>query len=73
MTKRIPADQVVRIAQPALVATGADEGVETITVIPLVDGDAVAGLEVRCRCGAHVVVDCVYDDNATPQQPEASS
>ena len=62
MAKRIPASRVVRVENPAIVASGPRDGTGSITVIPLVDGIDIAGLEIRCRCGAHVVVDCVYDE-----------
>ncbi len=64
MTKRIPANRVVTVNKAAIVAGSADTGTHPITVIPLVSGNHVAGLEIRCRCGAHVVVDCVYDESA---------
>lgn len=64
MSKRIPAARVQHVQKPALVAcdTTDDAGnTQSMTVVPLVNGDAVAGFEVRCRCGSRAVVDCVYD------------
>ena len=67
MSKRIPAKRVVQVAKPALVASGTHESNDSITVIPLVDADRVAGLEIRCRCGSRAVVDCVYDGKEQEQ------
>lgn len=55
----------VRLArQPAMVdcgTTGQGHAAAPITVVPLLDGDRIAGFEVRCGCGAAAVVECVYD------------
>ena len=66
MTRRIPKDRVLDVARPALLSPGGDGQPRSMTVIPLVDGEEVAALEIRCRCGAHVVVDCVYDSEPAP-------
>ncbi len=59
----IPRQMVKRIEQPALLDCGqAQDGTQALSVVPLMSGDRVAGLEVRCRCGASVVVECVYED-----------
>ena len=60
----IPARQVRQVDAPVLVeCTGnPDHPSETITVIPLAEGGAIQGFEVRCQCGASVVVECVYDE-----------
>ena len=31
-----------------------------LAVVPLLDGDRIAGFEIRCGCGATAVVECVY-------------
>jgi hypothetical protein len=33
-------------------------------VVPLLDGDRLAGFEVRCGCGASAVVECVYAEES---------
>jgi hypothetical protein len=54
----------VRLAQkPALIDCGSTadgHAARPITVVPLLDGDRIAGFEVRCGCGAVAVVECVY-------------
>ncbi len=52
-------DAVRVVSQPAMVDCG-DGHASAITVIPLMDGDRVAGLEVRCGCGASTLIECVY-------------
>lgn len=56
------------VAQPAMLGCGEDSvGVTTpMAVVPLMDGDRVAGFEVRCGCGASAVVECLYEE--TPIQ-----
>ena len=54
-------DQVRLLAQPAMVECSAAPDGATMTVVPLMDGDRVAGLEVRCACGASTLIECVYD------------
>ncbi len=59
----IPAHTVRRLAQPVVVDCGdGSTAQQPMTVIPLVEGTRVAGLEVRCRCGSAVVVECVYEE-----------
>lgn len=57
----------VRLApQPALIdcAAGADgQPGRSLAVVPLLDGDRVAGFEVRCGCGAAAIVECIYEEN----------
>ena len=53
------------VAQAAMLDCGtASDGKAAIplAVVPLLDGDRVAGFEVRCGCGASAVVECVYED-----------
>ncbi|HEX5053674.1 MAG TPA: hypothetical protein VFZ65_17980 [Planctomycetota bacterium] len=58
----------VRLAtQPALIdcgSTSRGDAVGTIAVVPLLDGDRIAGFEIRCGCGATAVVECVYQQEA---------
>jgi|SoiMethySBSTD1v2_1073268.scaffolds.fasta_scaffold1000500_3 hypothetical protein len=59
----IPAHRVRRVSQPALIdCAEAGASGNALSVVPLMDGARVAGIEVRCRCGASVLVECVYDD-----------
>lgn len=63
----IPARSVRRLDQAAIVhcnSPDAEGGGRTLSVAPLMDGDRVAGLEIRCGCGAHAVVECVYTEEA---------
>ncbi|MBL9077206.1 MAG: hypothetical protein JNL08_06875 [Planctomycetes bacterium] len=65
-------DRVRLQAQPAQIDCGTDAAgrpTGTLVVVPLLDGDRVAGFEVRCGCGASAVVECVYGPAAaTPLQ-----
>ncbi len=56
----LPREAVRVVAQPALIDCGGGEQGKTLTVVPLMDGDRVAGLEVRCSCGATTMIECVY-------------
>jgi len=38
-----------------------------MAVVPLLDGDRVAGFEVRCGCGSSAIVECVYEDTPTEE------
>jgi hypothetical protein len=60
----IPARDVRRTAQPALVESGGGPD-RSMTVLPHVDGDRIAALEVRCSCGNSVVVECEYEPEGT--------
>ncbi|MBK8099271.1 MAG: hypothetical protein IPK26_19350 [Planctomycetes bacterium] len=54
-------DSVRMLPQAALIdcaSGGAFAG--TIAVVPLMDGERIAGFEIRCGCGASAVVECVY-------------
>lgn len=60
----IPSDAVRRVAEPVLVQSAAsvEDGSGTMTVIPLMQADRVAGLQIRCRCGGSVLIECVYEE-----------
>ena len=65
----IPARTVRRIDQSVLVDCGsgsAETANKSLTIVPLVDGDLVAGLEIRCTCGASAIVECLYDAEEMP-------
>lgn len=55
------------VAQPALVdcTSKVGEVAKPIAVVPLLDGDRVAGFEIRCGCGAAAVVECVYEKESS--------
>lgn len=52
-------DSVRVVQQPAVVDCSSKHG-GSLSVIPLMDGDVVAGFEVRCACGATTLIECVY-------------
>jgi hypothetical protein len=70
MADTSPSPQVIRreavrlVRQPALVACGnpAAQGQGSLAVVPLLDGDRVAGFEIRCSCGSTALVECVYPE-----------
>ena len=69
----IQSDKVKLVAAPAMLdcATVTDgKPAQTMAVVPLLDGDRVAGFEVRCGCGASTIVECVYEDTQ-PEEPHA--
>lgn len=54
-------DAVRLVGRPALVDCGSGTpGQGPLAVVPLLDGDRIAGFEIRCGCGATAVVECVY-------------
>ncbi|HLU39283.1 MAG TPA: hypothetical protein VK081_07845 [Planctomycetota bacterium] len=57
----IRAHAVRRIDQPAFVADGCTPS-GGMTVVPIVEHGRVAGIEVRCRCGESVLIECVYEE-----------
>jgi hypothetical protein len=60
----IPAKSVQHSDAPVLVdcQTTADGRLNTIAVVPLAEAGAILGFEVRCQCGAEVIVECVYEE-----------
>ena len=61
----IPGNVVHRADQPVLVDSSQGEAQPTnhpITVVPVLDGDSIVGFEVRCSCGASVIVECIYEE-----------
>lgn len=69
----IRSDKVKLVAAPAMLdCATVTEGkpAQTMAVVPLLDGDRVAGFEVRCGCGASTIVECVYEDTP-PVEPNA--
>ena len=56
------------VAQAAMLHCGTitddaqNQQVNQVAVVPLLDGDRVAGFEVRCGCGGTAIIECVYDD-----------
>jgi hypothetical protein len=60
----IPAHAVKRVAQAVMVECGGAAEADALAVVPLLDGQRIAGFEVRCACGRSVIVECVYEDPA---------
>lgn len=60
----IRADRVRRVDQPALVdcQEGRDSS-NAMTVVPIMDGEELAGIEVRCACGSSVWIECLYAED----------
>ncbi len=59
-------NSVRMVAQPAVVdCHGAQSKGGAISVVPLMEGDRVMGLEIRCSCGANTLVECVYTPETT--------
>jgi hypothetical protein len=60
----------IRLAtKPAMIDCSAHadgQAPRTLAVVPLLDGERVAGFEVRCGCGAFAFVECVYGKEAPP-------
>lgn len=53
------------VPQQALIDCGnAAAGKGPLAVVPLLDGDRIAGFEIRCGCGASAIVECVYPTEA---------
>ena len=68
----IPAREVRREAAPVLVECHRrpDGGSDTIAVVPLTEGGDVRGFEVRCQCGAQVIVECLYAEEHEKKETE---
>ena len=63
-------ERVRVVTQPAILGCGddADGGATApMAIVPLLDGDRVAGFEVRCGCGSSAIVECVYEDTPTEE------
>ena len=60
----LPARAVRRLAQPVLLDCGAAGSApgEAMVVVPLLENGKIVGLDVRCRCGSNVIVECVYEE-----------
>ncbi len=57
---RRDAVRIVRQAAMVDCTAGSGAGKGPIAVVPLLDGDRLAGFEIRCGCGCSAVVECVY-------------
>lgn len=67
------ADRVRLVPQRAQIDCGHDAAgrpAGALAVVPLLDGDRVAGFEIRCGCGAAAVVECVYGATAATPAPQ---
>lgn len=55
-------DAVRIVRQPAQIDCGssAHAGPSPLVVVPVLDGDQLAGFEIRCGCGTAAMVECVY-------------
>ncbi|MFQ5505644.1 MAG: hypothetical protein ACE5F1_12740 [Planctomycetota bacterium] len=76
----IQAEQVRIVNEPVLMG-GQLGPAGGITVVPVLDGDLVRALEIRCACGQHMAIECLYgpptgqaapqdqrDDSASPRE-----
>ena len=61
-------DNLRVVSQPAMLDCGGvtEAGSKSaLAIVPLMEGDVVAGFEVRCGCGASAIVECIYGDAST--------
>lgn len=58
--------EVRRISQPIILdPTSGSEGSDNcMSVIPVMDGEDVAGMDIRCNCGSRMLIECVYEEVA---------
>ena len=64
----IRAHSVKRIDQPVFIADGSATPGGAMTVLPIVDRGQIEGIEVRCRCGESVLIECLYQEPGQPQE-----
>ncbi len=59
----IRADSVRENTHPVLVESdgGGTESDRALSIVPLMDGHEVRGIEVHCCCGSSIVIECLYD------------
>jgi hypothetical protein len=68
----IRASQVRHDAHPVLVESGEGRALSpALSVVPMMDGNTVAGIEVRCGCGSIVLIECVYPEVPSPQEEDS--
>lgn len=63
----IPGHTVHRANHHVLVDSGqgaAQAGTQPITVVPIIEANDIVGFEVRCSCGAFVIVECIYEEES---------
>lgn len=65
------AENVQRVDHPAFVTDGAATPGGAMTVVPIVHDGLVAGIEVRCRCGESVLIECEYGATEPRAEGEA--
>ena len=68
----ISGKSVRRLEQAVLVDVDGDiqsSHGNALTLTPLIDEDRVAGMEIRCGCGAHAIVECVYTGDGSKEGP----
>jgi len=60
----IPSRNVRKEDVPVLVECHAnpDGRSDTIAVVPLTSDSTIHGFEIRCQCGASVIVECIYQE-----------
>lgn len=56
------AGAVRHVPHAAWVTEGGATAAGTMTVVPIIADGRVAGIEVKCRCGESVLIECVYED-----------
>ncbi|MEZ5967261.1 MAG: hypothetical protein R3F56_25720 [Planctomycetota bacterium] len=56
------ADAIRHVPHAAWLTDGGATPAGAMTVVPIVADGRVAGIEVRCRCGESVLIECVYED-----------
>lgn len=69
---RIAHGRVRLVEEPIIVDHGA-RGSGSLTITPVFDGNVIQSLEIRCSCGQHLDLDCVYETGSDPQASAPSS
>ncbi len=60
---RIEAERVHLSPAPVVLGGGGEDA--PISVVPILDGEIVRFLEIRCPCGRSLRVECVYGESPT--------
>jgi len=56
--------EVRRISQPIILdpTSGSEGNDNCMSIIPVMDGEEIAGMDIRCNCGSRMLIECVYDE-----------
>lgn len=62
--KVLRSNEVREVSQPIMLdpMSGANGSNNSMAIAPVLQGEKIVGIDVRCNCGSRVLIECIYEE-----------